>query len=63
MAAGAALALAGLIGLSFLMLSTEAATAKVLVAIWLWLLPALGSGAALGWFSAEIVIRGGRRSR
>jgi hypothetical protein len=42
-----------LVLVSVLLLSVEGTSAKVLVAVWLWLLPALALGAAAGWLLAK----------
>ncbi len=60
---GLIVALVVLIGLSVWLLSPEATSAKVLVAVWLWALPVAGAFAALGWLAARVVLRltgGGR---
>jgi hypothetical protein len=55
MVAGIALAGGLLVLAAVLLLSIEGTSVKVLVAIWLWLLPALGLGAAFGWLAGKAV--------
>ena len=52
---GTAAALGVLTWLSFALLNSEGANYKVLVAVWLWLLPAVGVGAGLGYAGGKIV--------
>ena len=52
---GTAAALGVLAWLSFVLLNSDGANYKVLVAVWLWLLPAVGVGAGLGYAVGKIV--------
>jgi len=49
---GFVLAAGALLVTSVLLLNVEGTSAKVLVAVWLWLLPVLGLGAGAGWLVA-----------
>lgn len=53
--AGTAGALAVLAWLSFMLLNSGGANYKVLVAVWLWLLPATGAGAGIGYAAGKII--------
>ena len=59
---GVTAALAILLGACVWLLSAEATSARVLVAVWLWLLPVLGLGAGLGWLAGRGVSLLTRRS-
>jgi cytochrome bd-type quinol oxidase subunit 1 len=56
-AAGLLVAVIVLIGLSVWLLSPEATSAKVLVAVWLWALPLAGVCAGLGWLIGRLAGR------
>ena len=58
--AGMVMAVIAMLAVATALLSVEGVSAKVLVAIWLWLLPALGAGAAIGWLAAALLRRLGR---
>ncbi len=53
--AGVVVAAAALIAAGIWLLSAEATSTKVLVAVWLWLLPVLGLGALMGWVTGRCV--------
>jgi hypothetical protein len=50
---GAAAAVLFLLAASVWLLSAEATSVRVLVAVWLWALPVLGIGAGLGWLAGR----------
>jgi hypothetical protein len=50
---GLASAIVFLLGACIWLLSAEATSVRALVAVWLWLLPALGLGAGLGWLAGR----------
>ena len=52
---GVAVAVSGLVAASVWLLSIEGTNAKVLVAVWLWMLPVLGVGALLGWLAGRVL--------
>lgn len=56
-AAGTAAAIVVLAVLSLMLLRPEHTSVKVLAAVWLWSLPVLGIGAALGWSVAQLIQR------
>jgi hypothetical protein len=62
---GAGVATAVLVTLSVMLLNSGGANYKVLVAVWLWTLPALGLFAGLGYTAGKIagLIVGSNRSR
>ena len=59
--AGLTAAVVALIVASILLLQPVGTSVKVLVAVWLWALPALGIGAGLGWLTAAGIGRAFRR--
>jgi hypothetical protein len=52
---GSLSAAASLAVASIWLLSPPETSAKVLVAVWLWALPILGTGAFMGWLIARVV--------
>ena len=50
---GVAVAAIALMASCAWLLSAEATSAKVLVAVWLWALPVLGLGALIGWLAGK----------
>jgi len=62
--AGTAVALVVLAAISVMLLNTDGANYKVLVAVWLWLLPVTGAFAGLGYGAGRIIEArfGARRS-
>lgn len=50
---GVALAAIALLAASVWLLSIEGHGVRVLVAVWLWLLPVLGVGALFGWLTGR----------
>jgi hypothetical protein len=54
---GATAGIAVLVAAAILLLMQPETSAKVLVAVWLWSLPVLGFGAAMGWSIARLAQR------
>jgi hypothetical protein len=44
-----------------LLVFSEGGSAAALIAVWLWMLPALGLGAGFGWLVGRAVAMAGRR--
>ena len=55
-ATGAVVALAVLLAASVMLLDTEGANYKILVAVWLWLLPVLGLCSGVGYGAGKIAV-------